>query len=1410
MINYYKYAQFNTCTPLSGILLSNIQLDISWTVPTTNLYDITKIELYRYIGDLNNIVNTPTETDVNSKLIYTTTDNNNGTFTRTTDYFNGNVTTTTNTNTIIGINNFIDNLNNYYNTNTLLITNHNITDCINDKTAIEEILKTKRVIYYILLTYIRGYTKAVPYCIGSHSSNNIIDNTSTKTQVINNTLNFEGDIIWITKLTQAGTAQYAISRTSLDLKNGYVWISESKQGYVYKCDLLTGLQLEKYENTAQLIEATANGSPIYGHAIVALDTGDCLSLNQAQAWSSLGYTPHQTAQLIQCKNLTTGDETTVGSHTIVNSVCPTFGWGATRINNSTNRISITPNNIDDNDFGIIDTGTGVFTQKINSRLFPPDENSGPGGYAWCVCSGPDSNVFYTKHDTLTLVTQNLNTTYTTNNFTNTKRKHRTIIADNYNMWPNLNGSLNNYHLIGCSSPETGSIEDFVVNSNNPFNANMGSGYALSGSIDQNVISTPNISGSFQCVGIDGENNIWGLGANRVIVYRMPFSTTFPTGGECRYPSITLEEQPYSTVNIPQIEWFLLLDSGYVDTNVTAVGILNNTITANYNNDIYTAHTAWWSLVDNKRFEINPSGTFPTLNGFDVDRKTSGISNFTRNYGIRMKNTNTCLSAIELWYNVFANPESDLYYNGNVITPTILALSSINITNKRVKPWYGATTNGIILSAFYGNLVNKENNTYLPGFANGDTNTSLNSSFSIIFKNWFGESFPYSDFTGNFLTGSEDSIVLNKNIIYPIPSNPFFQNNTLGGYRSNTGYQEVYPNCYPWKTVAVSSNSLSGYDKLTMINTLTVNMGTFDINKLYFYSDDFNKLTYQIINNNINPNVYNIEYKYNYPSKIGLYYLPSGNNSSIEYLQNSKLGGEFLPTFSISALNIYTNTILSAVTSASVVVLERWPEPKTYLEISDLQTVRTNIFSNSSWGIDRYDKSLYIRKESNSTDAIRNNISYGVDPVHIIFKDRSIARTFPLSSWTLTISTNNINVGWFPTTAFNITTNSNLKVSEDEQNFYDTLCAFDFRYGNYLITMNVAASTTSTSSDKNFINYVQISEFEPFANFWPSTAYTVDSSYSCDNPTTVAKITGNFPNGNNTNYSFVSGYAPVLTVYFQDSSEAHTFPISEYNWNFGDYYNEGSSNVFETSSNYYTLTTNNVSGSFDSPNWKTNTTAHTAAHTYTIPGTYDVTLTIKASCTNTTDLCARYLDGQNVKKFNIYVEEILPVYREQIKATDNITMFNSIPTLSGTSPQTMYFCGSGITAGSFPICKMVWNFGDGTLETITRSPSSDITSQGLSISYHLDPRNTIVPHIFTNNASEAKTYNVSVSAYTCNTNTMITTGFTNMIGPIYNQFQTMDEKRRLLGSRFDSNGNIVYIFEGLTTKNTYTVVMSGDI
>lgn len=488
-------------------------------------------------------------------------------------------------------------------------------------------------------------------------------------------------------------------------------------------------------------------------------------------------------------------------------------------------------------------------------------------------------------------------------------------------------------------------------------------------------------------------------------------------------------------------------------------------------------------------------------------------------------------------------------------------------------------------------------------------------------------------------------------------------------------------------------------------------------------------------------------------------------------------------------------------------------------------------------VDIFDKTEQTYKESNSLDALRSDVLYGVDPLQIDIRDYSINRTWPISSYSFTISTNNIYHDWFDAPPSFKVSKSN---TQDTHNYAIPLTSVMFRYGDYRIDMNVRASYTATSGDRIFTQYIHLSEFEPYAFCEAVSANTVQGTYTADTGIIVYQqiTTPNAASMDNegTDFGFVSGYAPELTVIFQDKSDAHTFPISSYSWDFGDPYNEGPDDTSDPTSNFYSTTATTIlSGDFNHPTWITDKTGERISHTYTMPGTYNVSLKVAASATGTTDIHSRYqYNGDDKGSFYVYVQEILPTKLSEPIVTQ-VTPFSASADYY-VSPVTAWFAFSGVKSGSFPIETMTIDFGDGEAQTITKLFPLSATDDGLAITllsaYAInDPRNYVIPHVYTNFTDTPSTFNVEMFAHAGSTFSSVSGRIENCIGMPIHQDTTVtsiltsfddtiydspasvvriSDNKKIISNRVDGSGNMICVIEGQNRKNTYTIALSGEI
>jgi hypothetical protein len=217
-----------------------------------------------------------------------------------------------------------------------------------------------------------------------------------------------------------------------------------------------------------------------------------------------------------------------------------------------------------------------------------------------------------------------------------------------------------------------------------------------------------------------------------------------------------------------------------------------------------------------------------------------------------------------------------------------------------------------------------------------------------------------------------------------------------------------------------------------------------------------------------------------------------------------------------------------------------------------------------------------------------------------------------------------------------------------------------------------------------------------------------------------------------------------------------------------------------------------------PEWNNRVHNVTGEHVFIMPGFYDITLVPIPSTNNPnyTTNCSGLK-----KKMHVYVEEIVP-------QTDFTTSV-----LSGASPIEITFNPLSTIAGSFSICRLDWNFGDNTpTTTISRLMSAEYTNYYNTSTFSdlSDPRNIVVTHVFNRtNSTQLENYVVSLSAFACNTNTVNIKNTT--IGPISQiTLDNIEGDIHLLENRmYSQDDNLLLVFEGQKSKNSFTVLLSAE-
>jgi len=964
-----------------------------------------------------------------------------------------------------------------------------------------------------------------------------------------------------------------------------------------------------------------------------------------------------------------------------------------------------------------------------------------------LCTGPDGAVFRVSWNSgrMTWIAAN-GGLYSVSNIMYSAGQNRGVTTDIPNLYPNLSDRYNVY--AGGSSSRYLSRAEYIPSS-----------HGFSGNKSQK-----NLGAGIYGVGVDAENNIWCAGRLLKKVYHMEDGTNFPLQGECRYPNVEMDRWWAQSTNTKEIDWFLTRDTDTMNPTVSA---------------------EWASYTES-----------PDLHVYGIN------GSVTHRYGLKVKGATTEIQ-----------------------------LANVNAWNTL----YGSDSANTIGREVYPGFINYDS-SYTETY-NGHTGTTRVKDFTSNVYNNVNYSYMYSDFTGSILIGSLEYVPAPPSYGHP-GTTPITVDLKIEDTKHSNGLNEVG---YYWEDKQTVNNlQATAFDELTVNLSATVNPGSFIVSSWDFNVDDYEYDYGNTVSNTVstlyttnllyNANADYItslshEHVYNDTSKIGL--------SGLEFNDSRNINGEFNPLVYVeSNLDPYTFAPVNAYSNnVDIAVKERWPTARFWINHVELSAVRYDWFSCPiSWKpTSRFVKSINY---SNVDFYKQNTIAWGTDPLSATFWDRSIARTYPVDTLYFDVSTTCIYsddfADWTPVTdtKWKLTSSFEIPLSEgflpkdtvnsDSRGVNSRIEQLTklYRYGEYSFTMYNQASTTDTlNADLSGTPYTWtqllcVKEFEPFANFWAISAQTVPANYSDDTRGVAAStILEPVPDPIWTlSNNFVSGYAPNLTVWFTDSSEAHTFPISSYHWNFGDYY--------DNDTNEETILTTSHTGNFDAGCWTMDKTNHTVKHTYTMPGVYDVTLCVEASNTATQDCCARYVDS--FSNFYVFVDEYPPSCCYEI--SDSPTTGFGTTELSGVSPVTLYFLASCSTTGSFPICRIDYDWGDGSpIETISRTPFTGETNLGntlLSINAFLedpeDPRNQVISHTFTNEYDVApQTFTPTLTVYACNTHTnSICPG--QAVGPVLNPNLDLIEPRHLISSRFkNTNNDVVYVLEGEGYDATYTVLLSGE-
>jgi PKD repeat protein len=281
-------------------------------------------------------------------------------------------------------------------------------------------------------------------------------------------------------------------------------------------------------------------------------------------------------------------------------------------------------------------------------------------------------------------------------------------------------------------------------------------------------------------------------------------------------------------------------------------------------------------------------------------------------------------------------------------------------------------------------------------------------------------------------------------------------------------------------------------------------------------------------------------------------------------------------------------------------------------------------------------------------------------------------------------------------------------------------------------------------------------------------------------------------------TYIQGYAPTLSVEFINASISDlNFEYTEFNWDFGDFYN---------------TINNNISLSC----------IKNTSHVYIMPGIYTAKLkqiqtknasslygTINSNLSCFGKYCSFWnwydlsTNGNNpitweqTKINNIYTKKWVPVEannslcinKQQILSSLNIiavqeqispsitievleippkaNMYSTTSVTTGVTPLSVQLSPRKITAGSFPIDRIDWDFGDDTpIKTVTRYGIPDLTFFTFTCALPLDindPRNYDAIYTYRRTFASSPIFYPSLTAYSSSTGTFDTCSLT--IGPI---------------------------------------------
>lgn len=323
---------------------------------------------------------------------------------------------------------------------------------------------------------------------------------------------------------------------------------------------------------------------------------------------------------------------------------------------------------------------------------------------------------------------------------------------------------------------------------------------------------------------------------------------------------------------------------------------------------------------------------------------------------------------------------------------------------------------------------------------------------------------------------------------------------------------------------------------------------------------------------------------------------------------------------------------------------------------------------------------------------------------------------------------------------------------------------------------------------------------------------------------------------------ISGYAPYVFATIESNVKSNSFPVNKVKFYYDDWYTDFGDEVTE-----HTVTAYEIGW----PLWKPlgddgmywddvlKRSRFFSYHTFVMPGLYSVKATGEFDFQRIPDYWHDYIRNNCKmdvpKKYVVLVKEIMP-------KNPKITVTNTEETSSGSTFKTMKF---DVTAGSFPLCNVVWDFDDGSEKLrLTRNTDggyapSSIEIEGTTATYigradfrklvgggtqygaldasagnkaatgqitsyvngvypEFDPRDWLVRHEFKRTSVLDKAqFMVSAMGYVCNTESLTYATYLTSAGEIdMPDFKETEGEVRLIDVRLKGkDDNVVMTLEG---------------